>query len=91
MLALYRLARDAGHTIISSLSFVIFNRPLPYHSAEKQRKIDSYLARIAAPEDENLADVREDPDKRPMGLLRKLGLGVIGLIVVTMIVVFVLL
>jgi hypothetical protein len=43
MLALYRLARDAGHTIISSLTFALFNRPLPYHSAENQQEIDKHV------------------------------------------------
>jgi hypothetical protein len=47
MLALYRLARDAAHTLISSLTFALFNRPLPYHSPEIEQEIDSRLARIA--------------------------------------------
>jgi hypothetical protein len=48
MLALYRLAQGAGHTIVSSLTFALFNRPLPNFSPELQQKIDRRLARIAA-------------------------------------------
>jgi hypothetical protein len=48
MLALYRLAHDAGHTIISSLTFALFNRPLPNYSPEIEQKMDSRLTRIAS-------------------------------------------
>ena len=47
MLTLYRVARDFGHTVISSLTFALFNRPLPYQSPEIQREIEEHLARIA--------------------------------------------
>ena len=60
MLALYRFARDAGHTIISSMTFALFNRPLPYHSAENQQEIDKHLARIA-----ELDKERENPGRQP--------------------------
>jgi hypothetical protein len=39
MLAFYQLARDAGHTFISSHTFALFNRPLPNHS-ETPRELD---------------------------------------------------
>ena len=48
MLALYRLAHGVGHTIISSLTFALFNRPLPNYSPEIEQEIDRRLPRIAA-------------------------------------------
>jgi hypothetical protein len=60
MLALYRLGRNAGHTIISSLTFALFNRPLPYHSDENQQEIDKHLARLAELDRES-----EKTDRQP--------------------------
>jgi hypothetical protein len=60
MLVLYRLAHDAGHIIISSLTFALFNRPLPNHSPEIEQEIDRRLARIA-----QLDRERENPGRQP--------------------------
>jgi len=46
MLAFYRLARGAGHSIFSSLAFALFNRPLGA-SASSEQMMRDYLARVA--------------------------------------------
>jgi hypothetical protein len=49
MLAIYRLARDAGHTLLSSLTFALFNRTLPDLSA-MPRELDPQRWRDCARE-----------------------------------------
>jgi hypothetical protein len=65
MLALYRLARDFGHTIISSLTFALFNRPLPYDSPEIEQEIDRRLAQIAELDRERGRPGRQPRPPRP--------------------------
>jgi hypothetical protein len=55
MLAFYRLARDAGHTLISALTFALFNRPLPDHR-EMPRELDPQRWRDCAREARAKAD-----------------------------------
>jgi hypothetical protein len=55
MLAFYQLARDAGQTFISSLTFALFNRPLPNHS-ETPRELDPPRWRDCAREARAKAD-----------------------------------
>ena len=46
MLAFYRLARGAGHSIFASLAFALFNRPLG-RSASDEQLMRAFLARVA--------------------------------------------
>jgi hypothetical protein len=63
MLAFYRLARDAGHTLISSLTFALFNRPLPNHS-EMPGELDPQRWRDCAREARAKADQMQDRRSR---------------------------
>ena len=46
MLAFYRLARGAGHSIFASLAFALFNRPLG-RSGSDELLMRAFLARVA--------------------------------------------
>jgi hypothetical protein len=46
MLAFYRLARGAGHSILS-LAFALFSRSLPGPSVSSEQQMRNYLARVA--------------------------------------------
>lgn len=69
MLTFYRLARDAGHTLISSLTFALFNRPLPNHS-ETPRELDPQRWRDCAREARAKAGQMNGPrsKRRMLGL-----------------------
>jgi hypothetical protein len=47
MLAFYRLARGAGHSIFASLAFALFRRSLPGPSVSSEQQMRNYLARVA--------------------------------------------
>jgi hypothetical protein len=48
MMALYQLARGAGHSVLGSLGFALFNWPLPTRTdAEREKDARDYLARVA--------------------------------------------
>jgi len=47
MLAFYRLARGAGHSIFASLAVALFSRPLPGPSVSSEQQMRNYLARVA--------------------------------------------
>jgi len=51
MLAYYRLARGAGHSIFKSLGFALFNWDLPSRADEIERQIAESQARIRKLED----------------------------------------
>jgi hypothetical protein len=69
MLAFYRLARDAGHTLISALTFALFNRPLPDHR-ETPRELDPQRWRDCAREARAEADKKtsRQSKRRMLGL-----------------------
>jgi hypothetical protein len=46
MLAYYRLARGAGHSMFASLAFALFNRPLG-RSGSDEELMRAFLARVA--------------------------------------------
>jgi hypothetical protein len=43
MLAFYRLARGAGHSIFASLAFALFSRPLPGPSVSSEQQMRNYV------------------------------------------------
>ena len=47
MLAFYRLARGAGHSVSASLAFALFNRPLPESSVPLEQQEKDYIDRVA--------------------------------------------
>jgi hypothetical protein len=61
----YRLARDAGHTLIGSLTFALFNRPLPDHR-ETPRELDPLRWRDWAREARAKANQMNARQKRRM-------------------------
>jgi hypothetical protein len=48
MMILYRLSRGAGHSIVASLAFALFNRRVPGPTeAEREQQDRDYMERVA--------------------------------------------